>query len=197
MLAAIVLAGGRSSRMGTDKLALQRDGRSLLQRCCDAVAPHVGRIIVAGPGREGIDGATFVVEDPPFGGPVAGITAALAELPGQGQVFLLAGDLADPDAVVARLLAHRRNGAGTDGVVLEDSGGWPQYLAGLYHIDSLRGAAAKWPGARDMSVRRFLAHLHCARVPAHDAVVADIDTPEQAREQGMDTGIPGGQTGFL
>lgn len=189
-LGAIVLAGGRSSRMGTDKLVLQRDGRSLLQRCCDAVAPYVRRIIVAGPDRPGTEGVTFVVEDPPFGGPVAGIAAALPELPPGGHVFLLAGDLANPVRVVETLVAHRTRLEDCDGAVLEDADGWPQYLAGLYRIDSLREVAAKWPGARDMSVRRFLGHLDCVRVPVSETVAADIDTPEQAREQGVSADHP-------
>ncbi len=182
--AAIVLAGGRSSRMGTDKLLLRLQGSSLLQRCCDAVAPHVGRIVVAGPERAGIKGVTFVTEDPPFGGPVAGITTAMAEVPGEGSVLLLAGDLAEPESVVETLLAHRARLEGADGLVLLDAGGWPQYLAGIYRAPALRAAGHRWPQGRDMSVRRFLAQLDCVRIPAPAAVVADIDTPAEAARLG-------------
>ncbi|HRC61654.1 MAG TPA: NTP transferase domain-containing protein, partial [Dehalococcoidia bacterium] len=50
--AAIVLAGGRSRRMGRDKAALVLRGRSLLQRALDAVGAVVDEIVVVGaPGR--------------------------------------------------------------------------------------------------------------------------------------------------
>lgn len=184
--AAIILGGGRSSRMGTDKLGLHLDGRSLLQRACDAVEHHAFRIVVAGPERTDVTGPTveFVVEDPPFGGPVAGIVAALGSVPGEGRCFLLAGDLAAPDEVVATLLAHATELDASDAVVLEDADGWPQFLAGLYRTESLRRAASKLESVRDASVRRLLGALDPVRVPAPARTLADIDTPEDAERRG-------------
>lgn len=183
---AIILGGGRSSRMGTDKLGLHLGGRSLLQRACDAVAPHASRVVVAGPERAEVTGPTveFVVEDPPFGGPVAGIVAALGSMPGEGRCFLLAGDLAAPDEVVATLLAHATQLDASDAVVLEDADGWPQFLAGLYRTAALRDAAARLESVRDASVRRLLGGLALARVPAPARTLADIDTPEDAERRG-------------
>ena len=43
---AIVLAGGASSRFGSDKLAAELDGRPLLHHALEAVAEVAGRIIV-------------------------------------------------------------------------------------------------------------------------------------------------------
>lgn len=184
---AVILGGGRSSRMGRDKLGLHLDGRSLLQRACDAVAPHVTRIVVAGPERADVagDGVEFVVEDPPFGGPVAGIVAALAALPDDGTAFLLAGDLADPGAVVSALVEHAALLGRSDAVVLEDADGWPQFLAGLYRTEALQRAVTRLESVRDASVRRLLAGLDPARVPAPPRVLADIDTPEDARTRGV------------
>jgi len=192
---AIILGGGRSSRMGTDKLGLHLDGRSLLQRACDAVAPHVTRIVVAGPERPDMvgDRVEFVVEDPPFGGPVAGIVAALAALPDVGAAFLLAGDLADPGAVVSALVEHVPLLGARDAVVLEDADGWPQFLAGLYRTEALQRAASRLESARDVSVRRLLAGLDPARVPAPPRVLADIDTPEDARARGATAPDPFGK----
>lgn len=181
---AIVLAGGRSRRMGSDKLVLERDGRSVLQRACDALAPHVDRIIVAGPARDGCEGVTFVVEDPPFGGPVAGIAAALTQLDDGGLAFLLAGDLAEPEAVVDLLRRHQGRLVQADAVVLEDEDGWPQYLAGLYHVAALRRAVARWDSLRDLSVRRLMSSVNHIAVRASGTAVADLDTPEQARRHG-------------
>ena len=48
---AIVLAGGRSSRFGRDKLAEIVDGRSLLAHAIEGVTPFATRVlVVAAPG---------------------------------------------------------------------------------------------------------------------------------------------------
>ncbi|HSO68240.1 MAG TPA: NTP transferase domain-containing protein [Arachnia sp.] len=183
---AIVLGGGRSSRMGTDKLELTVGNRSLLQRTCDASLGWADQVIVASPVRAGFPDQriAFVLEDPPFGGPVAGIAAAVAALPGEAEeVLLLAGDLADPHAVVEAL---RSAPMGVDGVVLEDEEGWPQLLAGRYRAAALRLAVGRAPALRDVSVRRLLGTLDLARVAARPALVQDVDTPSQARLAGAE-----------
>lgn len=174
MTTAIVLGGGRSSRMGTDKLALALEGEPLLARTCAAAAAVADRVIVAGHQRPGL-AVDFVAEDPPFGGPVAGIVAALGSIP-DGDVVILAGDLANPRGVV-ELLATQT--LGPDGVVLVDEQGWPQYLAGRYRLSSLRREASSHADVRDLSVRRFMSGLALATVPAPVRITADVDTPEQ------------------
>lgn len=183
MRAAIVLGGGRSARMGTDKLALELDGATLLERTCVAAASVAERVVVAGHEQPGL-AVEFVLEDPPFGGPVAGIVAALQRLTELGapgsvtdeEVLILAGDLANPAAVVAALSTSEM---GPDGVVLLDDEGWLQYLAGRYRLSALVKAVAQLAQARDISVRRLLRSLQLATVPAPSSVTADLDTPEQ------------------
>ncbi len=79
-LGAIVLTGGASSRMGEDKSCLDWNGRSAVDRLA-AVIRELGAAVVvtAGPRPAGLP---FVVEEPPGGGPVAGIVAAIAHLRG-------------------------------------------------------------------------------------------------------------------
>lgn len=183
---AVVLGGGRSSRMGTDKLELTLATQTLLARTCDAALAWAERVIVASPSRDGFGNPrlTFVLEDPPFGGPAAGIAAAVAALPeGVVEVMLLAGDLVAPDAVVDALAAAA---PGPDGVVLEDVDGWAQLLAGRYRAASLRLAVDRAPALRDLSVRRLLAGLDLARVAASSEVTRDVDTPSQARLAGVE-----------
>lgn len=185
MHAAIVLGGGRSARMGTDKLTLRRDGVSLLARTCQAAGQFAGRIVVAGHEQPGLE-VEFVLEDPPFGGPVAGIAAGLAALDAAeppAEVLLLAGDLANPEAAVGLLAAAE---PGVDGVVLADGEGRPQYLAGRYRAESLRSALAGAGEARHLAVRRTLAGLDLALVPAPPSTTADIDTPAGASAWGFE-----------
>ncbi len=180
----ILLAGGRSSRMGTDKLDLTREGRTLAQRGVDALLSVADVVVVASPHREGFDDprVEFVLEDPPFGGPVAGIAAALEWLPeGDVEVYLLAGDLADPAPLVALLASGV---PGEDGLALVDEEGWPQYLAGRYRASALRRVVSG--EVRDRSVHRTFRPLRLALAPVVSAMAADVDTPEQARHAGID-----------
>ncbi|WP_167132156.1 molybdenum cofactor guanylyltransferase [Paramicrobacterium chengjingii] len=82
--AAIVLAGGRASRLdGADKASIQIDGRMLLDHALAAVV-GCAPVIVVGPPHlataPGRTAMTLVREDPPFTGPVAAIDAALKAL---------------------------------------------------------------------------------------------------------------------
>jgi molybdopterin-guanine dinucleotide biosynthesis protein A len=183
--AAIVLAGGRASRMGGEpKPLLTAGGRTLLARVADAaIAAGCDPIIVVGPEDAALPGATLVREDPPFGGPAAGIVAALP-LVDAAWTLVLAADLAHPDDALAALLAAT---AGPDGVVLTDPDGREQWLAAAYRTSALRERAVTAADWHDASVRRLAGSLDLTLVPAPAAAVEDIDTWEDferiAREE--------------
>lgn len=123
----IVLAGGRSRRFGSDKLAAELDGRTLLERAVAAVRTVADEpIVVVPPGGEAASSRALatnpgirVVEDPePFGGPLVGVLAGLraARAP---FALVVGGDMPwlAPD-VLARLLGDlvaERPGAGGPG----------------------------------------------------------------------------------
>ena len=86
---------------------------------------------------------------------------------------------------MVRRLAHAA--LGPDGVALVDAEGWTQYLAARYRTAALRQKLAELEGERDVSVRRALHGLRLATVPVPDAVVGDLDTPEQAADLGFTT----------
>jgi molybdopterin-guanine dinucleotide biosynthesis protein A len=77
-LGAIILTGGGSIRMGADKAALDWNGRSAVARAAD-LACAIGAVwtVTAGAGSYGLE---LVVEEPPGGGPVAGILAGATAL---------------------------------------------------------------------------------------------------------------------
>jgi molybdopterin-guanine dinucleotide biosynthesis protein A len=109
-IGAIVLAGGRSSRFGRDKLAEPLDGRPLLHHAISAVRDLTDRIVVvAGPVDEPRlpDGVRLVHDDRPFEGPLAALAVGLAETdPGVERVIVIGGDMPSlVPAVLGRLLA--------------------------------------------------------------------------------------------
>src|SRR4051794_41390979 len=81
--AGIVLAGGRSSRMGSPKAALEWHGSTLLRRVCGIVGRAVDGpvVVVRAPGQElpRLPDGIEVVEDAHEGrGPLQGLAAGLA-----------------------------------------------------------------------------------------------------------------------
>ena len=79
-----VLAGGRSSRFGSDKaLARMADGRTLIDHAMGGLAPHVARVVICG--RD----AGLPDRPAPDMGPLGGLNAALHHALDQGFVGVL------------------------------------------------------------------------------------------------------------
>lgn len=184
---AIVLAGGRATRLGgIDKPLLRVDGRSLLDRTIAAL-PDARRIVVVGTAPEGPLPAHVHVtrEDPPFAGPAAGIAAGLDALPtGPGWVLVLAGDMPHVARCVPSLLATAgRVPPHHDGTIAVDATGRTQPLAVCVLTARLRLVVDAIGDPTGLPARRLLAPLDLVHVPTGDTT-ADIDTPDQARRFG-------------
>lgn len=180
---AVVLAGGRGSRLGgVDKATITLGGERLVDRAVAAVrAAGAEAIVVVGPGHTGGEGVAVVREDPPFGGPLAALAAALPRLRSDW-VLLLSCDLVRPDRVCEVLTAQnefRAGGIEADGFVLRDFEGREQWLAGCYRVSSLRSAARSLGTEfENAPLRRLLAGLTLRWISAPPEVTADIDEPE-------------------
>lgn len=191
VLGAILLAGGRGSRVdGAVKPLFDVGGRTLLRRAVDAVGSAGARpVVVAAPVLDESLEVEWVREDPPFGGPVAGIVAALrhAGIARTEWTFVLACDLPRPDLAVARLRSDLTLlPSDAEGLCLADASSRPQWLAGVYRTGVLRAAAERIDDAgRNAPVRELLDDLAIVVVAASDDLTADVDTwedLERARE---------------
>ncbi|PYG01024.1 Molybdopterin-guanine dinucleotide biosynthesis protein A [Georgenia satyanarayanai] len=180
---AVVLAGGTGRRLGGAlKPQVEVLGRRLLDHVLDATG-DASRVVVVAPEAVPVpDGVARTLEDPPHGGPVAGIVAGLRALgSGAPLVLLLACDLPGASAAVPRLLAAAEESGATDadGLVLSDDGGREQWLLGLYVRSALEAAVASVAaagGVRGAPVRDLVAPLRLLAIPAATGEVRDIDT---------------------
>jgi len=134
--AGIVLVGGRSSRMGTPKAALEWHGSTLLRRTVGILARVTDGpvLVVRAPGQvlPGLPPQVDVVDDPREGlGPVQGLAAGLAAVAGRADVaFVCSTDLPFlHPAFVRRVLRAADDGAD---VGLPVARGYPQPLAAAY-----------------------------------------------------------------
>jgi molybdenum cofactor guanylyltransferase len=137
--AGIVLAGGRSSRMGTPKAALEWHGSTLLRRVTGLVGRAVDGpvVVVRAPGQElpelgeGID----VVEDAREGrGPLQGLAAGLGALRGRAEVAYASST--DVPLLHPRFVQRVLAVFGDDvDVVLPHVGGFRHPLAAAYRVE--------------------------------------------------------------
>ncbi|HWN62572.1 MAG TPA: molybdenum cofactor guanylyltransferase [Streptosporangiaceae bacterium] len=146
--AGVVLAGGRSSRMGTPKAALEWYGSTLLGRTVGIMARATSGpvVVVRAPGQDlpELPEGTLVAEDPREGrGPVQGIAAGLAALSGRADLaFVSSTDMPFlHPAFIRRVLRVLEESEGTD-VSLPVARGYKQPLAAAYRV-SLAGAAER------------------------------------------------------
>jgi molybdopterin-guanine dinucleotide biosynthesis protein A len=137
--AAIVLAGGRSSRMGSPKAALDWHGSTMLRRVTGLVRRAVdGPVVVVGaPGQAlpALDADVEIVADAREGrGPLQGLAAGLAVLRDRARVAYLSSTdvpLLHP-AFVRHVVAELGD---TADVALPEVGGFRQPLAAAYRLE--------------------------------------------------------------
>ena len=189
--AAIVLAGGRGTRLGgVHKPALTVGGRTLLDRVLGAVAA-AAPLIVVGPPQPVPEVAIVTREEPAGGGPVAALAAGLTAL---DRAELELGDLYETPPLVAVLaadlpfltpaaVAALREACvdGVDGAVLVDADGRDQYLAGVWRVAALERALAAFGDPAGGAMRRLVGGLTVSQValPATSpAPWFDCDDPQ-------------------
>ncbi len=181
-IAAVILTGGTGSRLGgADKSALVYAGRSLLARALAAVG-LAGETVVVGPEQPTDRPVRFAREEPPLGGPAAGLLAGRDALTHPADLLVvLAVDmpLVGRDTV-ARLVAAA---SGRDGAFLADDSGRRQ-LAGVLRVAALDAARPERGAEAGLPLHRLLATLDLATLPAAADEGRDVDTWEDY------TGLP-------
>lgn len=175
-VAAVVLAGGRATRLGgADKPALTIAGRSLLSIAVSAAtSAGARRVVVVGPARQGLMmPAEFTTERPPGGGPVPALRAGL-ELVTEPWLLLLAADLPFlRGGHLSVLLTAARKSSSGSGAIFEDEHGQPQWLAGCWQTVRLRTALAGYQGS---SLGGMLGPLRPVRVTPRELMAPGVSS---------------------
>lgn len=189
--AVIILAGGTAKRLGgVSKPDFIVSGERLIDMVLAEVttaAPTISHRVVVGPENLTVpNDVVLTLEDPPFGGPLAGIgagVASLADLADDAAVLLgtcdapLAPRLA-PELVRELNRASEVEGAArVDGAVaLAAEDAYPQYVHGLYRLGALREISMD----RDRSIRAAFRGLRLATIADASEWCMDVDDPAQA-----------------
>jgi molybdopterin-guanine dinucleotide biosynthesis protein A len=185
---AVVLAGGRSSRFGRDKLAELIDGRPLLDHAiaaAKAVATDI--VVVAAPGaKHDVPDDVRLAHDPDaVEGPLAGLAAGLAALdPAVARLIVVAGDMPSlRPAVLQRLLDSVASGS--DAAILGLDGDTPPLPLALRR----RRAQAAVGALLDAGERRLRAVSMVLDAEVIPAATWRLDDPTAATLRDVD--MPG------
>jgi molybdopterin-guanine dinucleotide biosynthesis protein A len=167
----IVLAGGASRRMGSDKRLTEIDGEPMLRRVARVVADATDQLIVSvseahplPPGILGETRARTVVDTRPDTGPLAGLEAALTAAT-HPLVVVVAADMPWVDAELLRRLLERLDETDAHAVAVTTDRG-PQPLLAAYRRDPALAAATR---LLDSGERRMRALLDALVVEVADA----------------------------
>ena len=188
----VVLAGGRSTRFGSDKASALLRGRPLLEWVVDAVASACERVVVVkarGQVLPAVDCPVpwVVVEDIyEAQGPLAGLVAGFARV----STPLAFATSCDSPLLVPALIAHLAAMADGYDVVCPEVGGRTQPLAAIYRPDRCLPAFRESVEAGRLRIVAAFEDLRVRRVGEGEVAAADprllsfenANTPERLAE---------------
>jgi molybdopterin-guanine dinucleotide biosynthesis protein A len=182
-IAAFVLAGGKSTRMGADKAFLQLDGRTLLARSLDLARSVTADVHIVG-SREKFEAFGPVVEDVfRDRGPLAGIHAALVS--SNAELNLMLGvDLPFLTPALLRFLLQQGEASGAVVTVPRIAGGYHP-LCAVYRREFAALAQSALEQGRNKidalfaaTATRVLEEAELARFAFTAAMFENLNTPE-------------------
>ena len=159
----IVLSGGTNKRFGSDKSQALLKGVTLLDHVLSYIPAGIKTVIV---GKD-------VFEQPPLGGPVAGIARGVQEVDTE-YVAITAVDMPYGSSLFPQLLEAITD----DAAMPVDSQGFKQPLCGIYRRQALLAALAKLGDVHGQSMRALCDLLVIDEVKVDAGALVDIDTPE-------------------
>jgi molybdopterin-guanine dinucleotide biosynthesis protein A len=139
-VAAFILAGGKSTRMGSDKAFVMLDGRTLLARALDLARSVTSNVSIVGSAEKFAAFAPVVADVFRDCGPLGGIHAALRESAAELNLILAVDVPFVPRVLLEHLIARARSSNAVATVPRAD-GGW-QPLCAVYRREFADAAEA-------------------------------------------------------
>lgn len=177
----LVLAGGQSSRMRTDKAALSYGRSPQLARAFELLAPRVARAYVSVRADQVGDrlrgGYSQIVDGTTGSGPIAGIIAAQARHP-DAAWLVLACDLPLLDGTTLDQLIAGRDAGRLATAFRSATNGLPEPLCAIYEPASRQPVLVHVAAGRDCPRRFLLAHDVLLLDPVHPAALDNANTPQ-------------------
>ena len=188
----LVLAGGRSTRMGQDKAALEYHGQVQLERAFALLEPLVARAFVSVRADQTSDPlrAKFpqIVDQGEHSGPAAGITAAHLAHP-QAAWLVLACDLPWLDIATVQHLIARRDPSRVATAFKSSHDGLPEPLCAIYEPAAAAGLQELLAAGRNCP-RKFLTNSDTLLLDQPNVKALDnVNTPQERAAALAQSGI--------
>ena len=183
-LLGLVLAGGRSTRMRSDKAALPYGGRNQLERAMALIAPHVSRAYVSVRADQSSDPlrARFpqIPDTHESLGPIAGLLAAQARHP-EAAWLVLACDLPLLDELTLAHLVRSRAPERVATAYRSSHDGLPEPLCAIWEPRSAVPLTAYVASGRQCPRRFLLGEDTYLIDEPNPGALDNINTPEEYR----------------
>ncbi|MBY0230092.1 MAG: molybdenum cofactor guanylyltransferase [Gemmataceae bacterium] len=194
-LAAVVLCGGRSSRMGAPKAWLPFGGEPMLLRVLRALERCSPRVVVAAPGQElpPLPEGVVVRRDSLEGrGPLQGLAAGLAGLEGPAYV-----SSCDVPFLCQEYVERMASLLGDDAIAVPEAGGRRHPLAAAYRAERVLPVVEGLLAEDRLRMAALFERLPTRFVREDElgdaglASLRNINTPEEHEEALRDAGLSG------
>jgi molybdopterin-guanine dinucleotide biosynthesis protein A len=178
--AAVILAGGKSSRMGRNKALLPLRGVRLIDTVADAIsAAGITNIYVSG----AVPGYRAIPDALPHSGPVGGICACAGELQGAyGRVLFVPVDM---PLLTAKALVTLLQNRAHEACYFEHHP-LPCLLGLTPRVSAYtQGVHQRLHGGEEYSVKKYLHGLNACAIPVPAALagaLSNTNTPQEWRE---------------
>ena len=177
----VVLAGGLSTRFGSDKAAAEIGGTSLLERAVRLLESMLDDVWVSVRPEQASDALRSryrcLFDRHPGQGPAAGLEAAHARAPGRAWLAIACDQPGLISADLRRLVAERDPKAAATAYCDPETGS-PQPLCAIYEPATLAGLAVKTAAGAGPSPRDYLAGRPLKLIPME---ITNINSHEDLR----------------
>lgn len=184
-LLGLVLGGGRSQRMGTDKAALAYHGKPQTHHGLDLLAPHCAEAFVSCRAEQSMDPAFAglpQIHDSFLGiGPLGGILSALRARPGAA-FLVIACDLPHLDAATLSALAAGRDPLRAATAFAGSQEGLPEPLCAIYEPRAYARALQLLGQGVDCPRKLILNSSAALLAPPDPRALRNVNDPVEYRE---------------